>query len=531
MKHRGALVWRLWAVGVVQLSLVVVATLAIGWVVQRTEPPWHAQAVARELQPLLGEPEALDALLKRLQQRDVRVALYDEAGDLLLANTKKPLPLPPFADRHRVPGPAKRPEPPMGPQVGARAGRVQLERGPTGRGAPPPPPPHGLSPPPPPSSRSSIHELYSAARALLREPGDEPPLPPFSFAPLELLAGGEGVLIVHGRPAPASILPALLALASGLAVILIGAFLTARWLGHPVQQLSRVARILGAGDLSARTGMDRADEFGDLARTIDDMAGRLQRQLAAEKELLANVAHELRTPLARISVGLELASEADFGTVRDALSEIARDLAELESLVADVLAAARLNTPLAQGREAWGTGFALHCRPVSAGDLVRSAADRFRALHPDRTLEATYEDDLPLIEADPSLLRRALNNLLENADKYTPDPTMAIGLRASVVVPVSVGAGDGSGRMVVFEVRDHGIGIVAEELEQVFAAFFRSERSRSRDTGGVGLGLTLAKRIVEAHGGALELASGPGVGTIARVKLPALVEGGGVAAP
>jgi two-component system, OmpR family, sensor kinase len=107
------------------------------------------------------------------------------------------------------------------------------------------------------------------------------------------------------------------------------------------------------------------------------------------------------------------------------------------------------------------------------------------------------------------LLRRVLDNLLENADKYTPDPNRPIVL--------SIGARDGR---AWFEVVDQGMGILPEDLPQVFTPFFRGERSRSRGGGGVGLGLTLAKRIVEAHGGTIEVSSAPGLGTTVRVELP-----------
>src|SRR6202000_3073687 len=106
-------------------------------------------------------------------------------------------------------------------------------------------------------------------------------------------------------------------------------------------QLSRMATSLGKGDLSARSELTRSDEVGDVARAFDEMAERIQKLLQTEKELLANVAHELRTPLARIRVALEIASEGDAETARLSLSEIAVDLAELESLVDDVLTAAR----------------------------------------------------------------------------------------------------------------------------------------------------------------------------------------------
>jgi signal transduction histidine kinase len=109
------------------------------------------------------------------------------------------------------------------------------------------------------------------------------------------------------------------------------------------------------------------------------------------------------------------------------------------------------------------------------------------------------------------LFRRVIDNLLENAHKYSPDPDAAIELVASH-----------QGDDVAFEVRDRGIGIAPEDLPRIFTAFFRTERSRSRETGGVGLGLTLARRIVEAHGGTIEATSAVNVGTTLRVTIPAV---------
>jgi signal transduction histidine kinase len=132
-----------------------------------------------------------------------------------------------------------------------------------------------------------------------------------------------------------------------------------------------------------------------------------------------------------------------------------------------------------------------------------------RGRHPQRPLAVTIDPDLPMVHADPMLLRRVLDNLLENAHKYTPDTTQTIELTATR-----------DGDHVSYEVGDKGVGITPEDLPRVFTAFFRGERSRSRETGGVGLGLTLAKRITEAHGGTIGATSQAGVGTQMRVTIP-----------
>jgi signal transduction histidine kinase len=307
-----------------------------------------------------------------------------------------------------------------------------------------------------------------------------------------------------GRPSPWP--PVLTFLFSGLVIVGVGSFLTARWIVRPLESISRAARALGAGDLSVRARLERSDELGEVGRAFDEMAERVQTLLLAERELLANVSHELRTPLARLRVALDIAGEAGADAGRLSMAEMATDLAEIEAIVDDILTAARLD--IEQGRT--GTPkLALHLEEVSPRAICERAAERFRARHPGRPLEVTAGDTAHVV-ADPVLLRRVLDNLLENADKYSPDPTDRVTLRAATI----------EAGKVVFEVADLGIGIPPADLPRVFDAFFRGDRSRARSTGGVGLGLTLAKRIVDAHGGAIEIASRPAAGTTVRVTLP-----------
>ena len=235
------------------------------------------------------------------------------------------------------------------------------------------------------------------------------------------------------------------------------------------------------------------------------MAERLERLVRSEKELLANVSHELRTPLARIRVAVDLAAEGDLERAHRYLGEMAADVGELGRLVEDILTAARLD--LAAGKSA-SAELPLRREPVDASELLARAADRFRAAHPGRRLELDAAGPLPGLEADPALLRRVLENLLDNAHKYS-DPGEPIELAARA-----------EGGSLVVEVRDRGIGIDAADLPRLFTPFFRTDRSRARGTGGVGLGLALARRIVEAHGGRIAAESAPGKGTAVRFSVP-----------
>ena len=301
----------------------------------------------------------------------------------------------------------------------------------------------------------------------------------------------------------------LLTFLCGLVVLVVGALVTARWIAEPLERLSTTARSLGTGDLGARSRLTRTDELGEVGHRFDEMAERIEGLLVSEKELLANVAHELRTPLARIGVALDIAGEGDAEAARASLAEIAVDLSELEAIVDDILTATRFE--IAAGQAPMPSLRSIV--PRRRGEIATASASRFRDRHAQRALDVDIATDLPFIDVDPMLLRRVLDNLLENAHKYSPDPTPPIRLRASRV-----------GDRVRFEVADRGNGIAPDDLPHVFTPFFRGETSRSRDTGGVGLGLTLAKRIVEAHDGTIDVASELGKGTTVAVMVPVASE-------
>lgn len=338
-----------------------------------------------------------------------------------------------------------------------------------------------------------------------KDPAGGPP-PPAHHLPIPEQGPLEAYATIRMRPpGPPSENTALL-VGAVLVCTAITSLAFARTLAGPLQRLTRVAREFGAGKLDTRTGIRRNDELGEVAEAFDEMAGRITHLLRSQKELLANVSHELRTPLARIRVALDLAEEGDAATARELLTDITEDLSELERLVEDVLTTARLDLATAGP----GAGAPpLRLEQVDARTLVEKAAARFRTARPRHRLEVHAAPELPLLEADPVLLRRVLDNLLDNAGKYS-EPDTTVSLRATA---------EATG--LRFEVADQGIGIDAADLSRIGTPFFRTDRSRARRTGGVGLGLALARRIVDAHGGALVLESQPGVGTTVRITLPA----------
>lgn len=294
-------------------------------------------------------------------------------------------------------------------------------------------------------------------------------------------------------------------LAVVLSVVLLGSLLFARSLAVPLWHLARVAREFGSGKLGARARLERRDEVGAVAQAFDQMADRITALLQGQRELLANVSHELRTPLARIRVALDLAADGDAEAARDALANISTDWGDLDRLVEDVLAAARLDLGSAEPG-----GFPLRRDAVDLTELADGAFQRAQVVYPDETLELDIEPRLPSIEGDGALLRRVLDNLIDNARKYS-EPLSPITLRVRR---------DGEG--VLIAVIDHGMGIDAADIPHIFTPFFRTDRSRTRKTGGVGLGLTLVRRIVTAHGGSVDVKSVVGQGTEMSVRLPSV---------
>jgi len=292
-----------------------------------------------------------------------------------------------------------------------------------------------------------------------------------------------------------------------LAWIGLAAWLLSRTISRPLQRIAAAARAFGSGDLSVRTGVNRRDEIGDVARAFDEMSERIAKLLEAERELLAGVSHELRTPLSRIRVALDLAEEGDAETARLSLRDVAADLTEIETLIDDIFSTARLEIASYDGPP---EAVPLRRTTVELATLVGKAVARMRDRAPERPFDVDIEAAARegRVHGDPIWLRRALENVLENAHKYSPPK-----------VPVSVTMGRAADGFKI-RVVDRGFGISPVDLPRVFRPFFRADRSRTRSTGGVGLGLALAKRVIEAHGGRVELASELDVGTTVTFTLP-----------
>jgi signal transduction histidine kinase len=359
--------------------------------------------------------------------------------------------------------------------------------------------------------------LYDAAGVLLRtKPRGEPPLEPPTEAERRTLRTDKWTLDLDRivvRSDDSSMFavywpdrggfPWSYVIPLGAAILVLVGFASmwfSRRLVRPLDQLAAAARRFGAGDIAARADLTVSDEVGDVGRAFDEMADRTAAVLHAQRQLMADVSHELRTPLARIRVALELAAE-DPVAASDVLADVGADLDEIDQLINDILTTSRLDSDHVKiDREA-----------TSVSELVDRATRRFIARHPGRRLDRPADDapggDRP-IHCDPVLLRRALDNLLDNAAKYS-----------EVGTPVTL-AVQPNGRSIAFEIVDRGIGMSPADLERAFTPFWRADGSRARKTGGVGLGLALARRIARAHGGDVTLASHPGQGTTARLEVP-----------
>lgn len=314
------------------------------------------------------------------------------------------------------------------------------------------------------------------------------------------------VLISYPQASPFGM--ALGQLAVALLVLALLAIPLARSIALPVERLARLTRAFGRGNFSVRAGpAGRGDEIGDLSRAFDEMADRLAALRRAELELLANVSHELRTPLSRIRLALELVRDGDAQRIDQHLEDIADELRELEQLIDDVMTTTRLDL----AESATNDGLPpLHKKVVPAVEVLDASVARFRNKHPERQLARLYPGALPDLCVDPVLVRRALDNLVDNAAKFS-EPDTVVDLCADAVA-------DGLDITVV----DRGMGIAEADRARIFEPFYRTDKSRARATGGVGLGLSLAKRIIEAHGGRLGFTSKPGSGTRFVVHLPAL---------
>lgn len=269
---------------------------------------------------------------------------------------------------------------------------------------------------------------------------------------------------------------------------------------RPLRSLAAAAQRIAQGDWSQRAWVGDRDEVGQVALTFNQMAATLQQYAAERQNMVADIAHELRTPLSVVQSNLE----AMLDGVLPASPE------ELTSLHQETLLLNRLITDLRTLSLAEAGQLHFEKQAVDPGALIQQVSERMRLRAEEKhiRLETMVADDLGKIQADPARLTQIMTNLVDNALRYTPAGT-CVTLAARPTADA-----------VEFAVSDTGPGIPAEALPHIFDRFWRAEKSRNRASGGSGLGLAIVKQLVEAHGGQVQVESQVGVGTQFRLQLP-----------
>jgi|SRR5579863_1032579 len=288
---------------------------------------------------------------------------------------------------------------------------------------------------------------------------------------------------------------------SGLVCYLLAHFLTS-----PILRLRKATQRLAAGDLSARAGGNTGsagDEMSQLVRDFDLMAEQIEKLVNAQSRLLKDISHELRSPLARLTVALELARQRTGPEAESALERISLESARMNGLISSLMTIARLES---------GAGSQSKV-PVQLEDLLQEVARdaAFEAQSRDCQVEAEILDELPVF-GDPALLHSAIENVVRNATRYTADGT-TVNIRAERVQ-------NGRSGEAVIRVSDSGPGVPEDSLDKIFQPFYRIDDARGRSTGGVGLGLAITDQAVRLHGGSVTASNPPEGGLMVEIRLP-----------
>ena len=288
----------------------------------------------------------------------------------------------------------------------------------------------------------------------------------------------------------------------GLACILLASWLLSGMFTRPIRLLQRSAAQLGSGRMQTRTPAtltSRGDEIGELAQSFDHMATQLEGLMSSHKQLLRDVSHELRSPLARLTVALELARDAAGDAAQNDLARIGLEAERLNALIAEVLTLARFEQRAIQA----------DLSEIDLANLLEEiiADASFEAEAAGKRVQLNHVDTCSMY-ADRLWLGRALDNILRNAVRHTDAGTeVEIAMRCE-------------SEQVMISVEDHGAGVPDDALEHLFEPFFRAEDSRARNSGGYGLGLAIARQVVELHKGDISASHGSDGGLRVSISLP-----------
>jgi two-component system OmpR family sensor kinase/two-component system sensor histidine kinase BaeS len=280
------------------------------------------------------------------------------------------------------------------------------------------------------------------------------------------------------------------ALIAGILGLLIGVVI-ARGLTAPLGRLAAAARRISQGRLEERVPVNGAEEFVELAEAFNEMAANLQQAETLRRNLVADIAHELRTPLSIIQGNLQAILEDIYPLEK----------AEIASIYDETLILNRLISDLRELVQAEAGQLSLDLQPTDLAPTITTVVDLFSELAREQEIELTTDLplNLPLVQADEHRLRQVFHNLLANALRHTP-----AGGQVTVAVDGPPKNGSGQPDTAAFlrvSVADTGPGIPSADLPHVFDRFWRADKSRSREQGGSGLGLAIARQLVEAHGG------------------------------
>ncbi len=287
---------------------------------------------------------------------------------------------------------------------------------------------------------------------------------------------------------------------SALAALLVGSWV-GRTLTRPLQQLEKAANAIKAGELNQNVPVQGSQEMVAMATAFNEMAEQLGKAETLRRNLLADVAHELRHPIHILQGNLQAILDDVYPLSKEEIARLADQTHHLTRLVQDL-------HDLAQAEAHQLT---LQVQTMDMADVVKDAAATYKPLAQSRTITLKVEllGAIPPIQGDPARLRQVMLNLLDNALRHTPD-----GGKVGITLQKQNG-------WLQVQIQDSGSGIEAEHLPFVFDRFYRTERGRDRERSGTGLGLAIAKGIVETHGGQIAAASpGPGQGSTFTVALP-----------
>ena len=276
-------------------------------------------------------------------------------------------------------------------------------------------------------------------------------------------------------------------------------FLFARNLVAPINRMTSTARAIKEGDLSARTNLRGDDEIASLGATFDEMAESVEKDRMLERRLITDVAHELRTPLMAIQATVEAMVDGVYEADEERLVTVNSEVQRLGRLVEALLRLSRLENRSNPLKEV----------VVDVGELIEGIVSTHEMFVADSGLTISYEAQPDVrVVGDPDMIRQAAANLISNAVRYTPEGGH---------IYVNVRKGD---IMASIAVRDTGIGLTREEAKMVFSRFWRADSGRTRESGGLGIGLAVVKEIVDRHGGWVQVEGEKDKGACFTIHIP-----------